>query len=242
MDRAVLVSPSPPSRGKRDTYSRLINLERGDPNGPLSHLWKEKNQPPFADHSPTRPATRNGSNALRALETISRTSSLRTRNSRPRYLIETVESRDPSNDLSPLALPGADTASGTKKRRESSSSSVRETKSTTPTRRGLRRKSEHRRHNHSINESVSFVGGDNGNAVTSVNHYQIYSDKEKKACFYDERDFRRFRAEHYLGIKPGRTDEQSSAPEYEKAANDFVLLMCDMWNSFLDMAYSSLHG
>lgn len=166
-----------------------------------------------------------------------------------------ADSRDPASDLSP---PDDDSFGRFKERRDTRVGRTRRP----DINKNLRKEGKqthNRRHSHIsantsaapkvareelLKRSVSFADGVSGDAVTSVNHYQMYSDEEKAACFYTDRDFRRFRAEHYLGIKtaspPEGSDEQSS--EYEKAANDFLAVMADMWNSFLDLAYSSLHG
>eukprot|EP00563_Minutocellus_polymorphus_P003252 CAMPEP_0181032390 /NCGR_PEP_ID=MMETSP1070-20121207/6717_1 /TAXON_ID=265543 /ORGANISM="Minutocellus polymorphus, Strain NH13" /LENGTH=263 /DNA_ID=CAMNT_0023109785 /DNA_START=372 /DNA_END=1159 /DNA_ORIENTATION=- len=83
----------------------------------------------------------------------------------------------------------------------------------------------------SLKKSVSFVDGD---AVTVVNHNALYSEEEKVACFYTDRDFRRFRAEHYLGVVYVESEDDSP----EKAAQDLLHVVGDMWNSLLDMTFS----
>lgn len=222
----VFLPHRPVLRGKRNSsYSRLADTEKEELNSSLSRLCNEKNQPPLDnDNHCQRSTTRNGNNQLE---------------------IGFLDSRDPDNDVSSPVPLDVDGLSRFKKKRDTGS---RVDMKKCTTHKGLRKKSKQRqctsrRHSHSPrtpNERVSFAVGDNGNAVTSVNHYQLYSDAEKAACFYNDQDIRRFRSEHYLGITPECSKEQSS--DYETVAEDFLSVVGDMWNSCLDMAYSSLHG
>ena len=84
-----------------------------------------------------------------------------------------------------------------------------------------------------LKKSVSFVDGGNGDAVTEVRDNDTYTDQEKEACFYTDRDFRRFRAEHYLGVV--YVDHEDDSPG--AAAQDLLHVVGDMWNSVLDMAF-----
>mmetsp|Transcript_2712 Transcript_2712/g.5821 ORF Transcript_2712/g.5821 Transcript_2712/m.5821 type:complete len:225 (-) Transcript_2712:1576-2250(-) len=223
----VSPTPRPVLRGKRNSsYSRLLaNTEKEELNSSLSRLCNEKNQPPLDNHCRRSTTRKNRNNELE---------------------MGLLDSRDPDNDVSsPVPLDVGGLSRFQKKR--DTGSCVNTKKCTTH--KGLRKKSRQqrqctsRRHSHSTrtpNERVSFAVGDNGNAVTSVNHYRTYSDAEKAACFYNDREIRRFRSEHYLGIIPECSKQQSSG--YETAAKDFLSVVNDMWNSFLDMAYSSLHG
>ena len=90
-----------------------------------------------------------------------------------------------------------------------------------------------------LKKSVSFVDGGKGDAVTEVRDNETYTDQEKQACFYNDRDFRRFQAEHYLGVVYVDREEDDSP---QAAAQDLLHVVGDMWTSFLDMAFSSIHG
>jgi hypothetical protein len=88
----------------------------------------------------------------------------------------------------------------------------------------------------SLKKSVSFVDGGRGDAVTVIHHNSPYTEEEKVACFYTDRDFRRFRAEHFLGIVYVENEDDSP----QQAVQDLFGLVGDMWNSFLDNAFLSI--
>jgi hypothetical protein len=92
-----------------------------------------------------------------------------------------------------------------------------------------------------LKKTVSFHDGGEGGSVTEVRDNALYTEEEKVACFYTERDFRRFRAEHYLGViyVEEYLEEDDTA---KAAARDLLHVVGDMWNSFLDMTFSSIHG
>ena len=116
-------------------------------------------------------------------------------------------------------------------RRQTSSSSARGS-SASRSRRGRSASSE-REGTSNLKKSVSFVDGGKGDAVTEVRDNDTYTDQEKEACFYTDRDFRRFRAEHYLGVV--YVDHEDDSPG--AAAQDLLHVVGDMWNSVLDMAF-----
>ena len=88
----------------------------------------------------------------------------------------------------------------------------------------------------SLKKIVSFVDGGRGDAVTVIHHNSPYTEEEKAVCFYTDRDFRRFRAEHFLGIAYVENEDDSSP----QAVQDLLELVGDMWNSFVDNAISSM--
>ena len=122
-----------------------------------------------------------------------------------------------------------------KHRRQTSSS----TRGSFASRSRGRSASSEREGTSTLKKSVSFVDGGKGDAVTEVRDNDTYTDQEKEACFYTDRDFRRFRAEHYLGVVYVDREEDDSP---KAAAQDLLHVVGDMWNSFLDMTFSSIHG
>ena len=126
---------------------------------------------------------------------------------------------------------------GLHKHRRQTSSSTRGS-SASRSRRGRSAGSE-REGTSALKKSVSFADHGKGDAVTEVRDNETYTDQEKEACFYTDRDFRRFRAEHFLGVVYVEREEDDSP---KAAAQDLLHVVGDMWNSFLDMTYSSIHG
>ena len=88
----------------------------------------------------------------------------------------------------------------------------------------------------SLKKSVSFVDGGRGDAVTVIHHNYPYTEDEKVACFYTARDFRQFRAEHFLGIVYVENEDDSP----QQTVQDLLEHVGNMWTSFVDNAFSSM--